>query len=221
MKIITAYEKYLLRIEKNGTNDNVATNKGTFVELYNSSALRYEAYILEKKNEDDIRQIAPLLVTSNRVLGEKENDYYVFELPKDLFDFSSLQVRAKKDNCYADMEILTEIKNQNKQFYMSDEFTSPSFEYREAIFNLSDNKVKIYTDGTFSLPYMVMDYYKHPVKARLVDPEDPESDFDETIDLGLGEDVIDRILALAAGEFDFRTDNPRGQLNIQRAMTKI
>ena len=57
MKIEEAFEILLLKSEKNGVNDNIATDRGRAVQLINESFLRYIEYILEKKNDDDLRQI--------------------------------------------------------------------------------------------------------------------------------------------------------------------
>lgn len=221
MKIEEAFEILLLKSEKNGVNDNIATDRGRAVQLINESFLRYIEYILEKKNDDDLRQIQPLLTRSPKINGVKKDNYYEFDLPEDFFDFSSLNATADKEGCRDDLEILTEVKDFNINLVLSDSFTKPSFEYREAPFIFSDNKVKIFTDGTFEIPYIKTNYYRYPVQARLLNPDDPESQFDESVELELGEKVINRVISLAVGEFDMRNNNPRAQANIQRTISKI
>lgn len=215
-----AYEKYIIKANKNSINDNVATDKGRFIELLYSSYLRYIEYILNN-SDSDRRKIQELLKTKHNISGKSIKNYYEFDLPNDFFDFSSIDAKAKKGSCVDSLEILHEIKDENRSILLSDEFTKPSFEYRESLFILSDNKIKIFTDGKFSIGNISITYYRYPNKPRLILPEDPESDFDDSIKLELQEKTIDRIIDLAVGAFDINNENPRATTNIQRAISKI
>lgn len=220
MNTSAAYEKYIIKANKNGINDNVATDKGRFVELLYSSYLRYIEYILNNSDADR-RKIQELLKTEHGITGRRVNDYFEFNLPKDFYDFSSIDARATKGSCTDSLEILHEIKDEDRAILLSDLFTQPSFEYRESVFILSDNKIKIFTNGEFDINSISITYYRYPIRPRLVIPDDPESDFDDSIELELQEKTIDRIIDVAVGTFDISNDNPRATTNIQRAISKI
>ena len=86
-----AYERFLIKSEKNSINDNLSTSKGTFALLYNEFKNRFSEYCYEKKNEDDFRYIQTLLVLDHRInVSESNNTSCYFKLPTDYFEFSNV-----------------------------------------------------------------------------------------------------------------------------------
>ena len=67
MKTSEAYDRYILKSEKNGTNDNVSTDRQRFVESYNEWQIRYTEYMYDLKNEDDFRYIESLLILNHKI----------------------------------------------------------------------------------------------------------------------------------------------------------
>lgn len=221
MKASECYEKYIIKAEKNSINDGISTDKGRFVKLYNEYQNRFIEYIYEKKNEDDIRYIQKLLVESNNIKTEgKENNYFYFKLPSDYFDFSSVYGKASKDKCINKKIDLFEIKDFDKNEILSDEFTTPSFEYRESYFIISDNKIKTFVTD-FSIDYIILNYYRYPKQIILSDPDNPESDFDDSYDLDFDDKVIDRIISATVGGFDINNNSDRWQIHNLSSKTEL
>ena len=55
MNIGTAYLKFLEKVNKNYTNDNISVDVGRFVSLFNAKQIRFLEYVLEKRNEENLK----------------------------------------------------------------------------------------------------------------------------------------------------------------------
>lgn len=202
MKTSELYNRFLIKSEKNSINDNVSVDRGRFVELYNEHQFRFVEYIYEKKNEDDLRHIQSLLIESLPLTYiSKENDSILFKLPNDYFEFSNVYGVGSKGKCSGVKLDLIEIKDLNRNLILSDEFTSPIFEYREAPFIISNNTVKVFVSD-FNVDSIVLSYYRYPKKIKLLTPSNPESEFDNSFDVDFDEKVINRIISSAVSGFN-------------------
>lgn len=214
MKTSQVYDRYILKAEKNGTNDNISTDKMRFIENYNEWCIRYSLYIYDSKNEDDFRNIESLLIPNKKVeKSKKERDFYSFDLPDNYLEFSSAFALGSKGNCKnKKIDLLYEINDIERAIYLSDEFTSPSFEYREAPYFIGAGAVNVfYTD--FTIDSIILSYYRYPKKLRLQNPDNPESDFDDSFDVDFDEKSINRIISAAVGGFDLNNNSERATLN--------
>ena len=215
MKASEIYDRYILKSEANGTNDNVSIDKSRFVEIYNESQYRFTEYIYDQKNEDDFRYIQSLLIKNIEIHNKKiETDHVSFELPKNYFDFSSAYALGSKGNCASKrIDLFYEIKDIERNFYLSDEFTKPSFEYREAPYMIGSNKVNVFYSKDFSIDSLILTYYRYPKPLRLQNPENPESDFDDSFEADFDEKAINRLISAAVSMHDFNNNSERGQYN--------
>ena len=213
MTATQAYDKYLIKAEKNSVNDGISTDKGRFVILYNEHQNRFIENIYERKGNEDIRYIQALLVESKPIKNSgKKNNYYKFELPVDYFNFSNVYAKATKKTCVNKQIDLYEIKDTSRNYILSDEFTSPSFEYREAPFTFSDNMIKVFTSD-FEVDSIILSYYRYPKQITQVDPENPESELNDSFELDFDDKVIDRIISDTVSGFDINNNSERFQLH--------
>lgn len=93
MKIVDCYLRALQKAEENMTNGGIKLDKARFVQLFNDEQNRLVRYILDKKNEEDIRYIQKLVVYSKELdeKGDKDNpESTLFSLPSDFFSFSNI-----------------------------------------------------------------------------------------------------------------------------------
>lgn len=214
MKASQVYDKYILKSEKNAINDNISTDKQRFVEQYNEWQIRFSEYIYDSKNEDDFRYIQSLLVLNHNIKdSNKYKEFYSFKLPENYFDLSSAYVLGSKGNCNnKKIDLPIEVNDINKDFHLSDEFTKPSFEYRESIFTIANNNVNVYyTD--FTITSLILSYYRYPKKLRLQNPENPESDFDDSFDVDFDDKAINKIISATVSGFDINNNSDRWQIN--------
>lgn len=214
MKTSDVYNRFILKSEKNGTNDNVSTSKERFVELYNEYQIRYAEFIIGNKNTDTIRYVESILV-KDRLLKDpvKNKEYYSFKLPENYLDLSSAYALGSKGKCRnKKINLFIESMKDDKDLYLSDSFTEPSFEFRESLFDLSSGMINIYyTD--FELDSASVSYYRYPNKITLINPENPESDFDDTVEIDFDEKAINKIITASVSGFDMNNDSQRWKLN--------
>lgn len=221
MQVEQAYQKYLIKVERNGTNDNIATDRGRFVILYNESSNRYVEHILQNsKGEDDIEYIQNLLVLEKEISDSvKTKTAYKFQIPEDYFFYSNVFAMCTKEKCTDRME-LYKLKEENKNEYLQDEYYKPSFLWREAPYNLTSNKVNVYYDD-FKVDKIYLSYYRYPNQIALINPKNPESKFNELKKIEFDDKVTDRILSICAGEFSLNNADPIFQAQKQNAITKF
>lgn len=217
----TAFDKFQIKINKNLETGSIAVDRGRFVLIFNEAQNKLIEYILDKKNEDDIRYIQRILVSDFPVSSSQSKTYYQdFQLPENYFDFSTVYATATKEKCKNKQMFLFEIKSDDKNEILQDEFNKPSFEARETPFNITADNLRVYRDD-FILDKVYLSYYRQPVQLRLLNEEDPESDFDNTINPEFDDKFTDRILSVAAGEFELNAENPKSQANKLGAIQKI
>jgi len=207
------YEKYLQKVEKNVTNDNTSTSRGSFALIYNESQNKFAEEHLQQRGVDDIRYIQHLLVLDKRIVGAvNKKDHFDFLLPDDILDIADVRATASKRSCKEKMLELWEIQAENLNSVLNDQYDKPSFEWREAPFLVNSNSISIYTDNTFSVDAIFLNYYRYPNQMSLINEFDPESKFNETIKIEWDDKALDRIISICAGEFDINENNPRFQL---------
>lgn len=218
-KIESAYESYLLKVEKNGVNDGLSTSRDRFVISYNEAQNKYTEFHLQNRGIDDVRYIEHLLVLDKKIpASSKTFDHHNFPLPKNYLDLVDVRGRGSQGACEKQSIDLFDIKKaENISEILKDEDNKPSFKWREAPYLIASNQVSVYTDNTFSVDEILLSYYRYPTEIALVDPYNPESKFNESIEIEWDAKSLDRIISLTAGEFDLNTNNPRFQAQNARA----
>lgn len=114
-----------------------------------------------KRRVDDLQILLKnkkLQYTNKAIYAESEL------LPKDYGWFKSIRVTGEKENgCGpALIEDLHHIEEANVNEWLSDWAKEPSFEYRQAFYTLSGNKVRVYTNGDFKISSLELVYYRQP-----------------------------------------------------------
>jgi len=207
------YQKYLQKVDKNITNDNISTDRGRFVLIFNESQNKFVEDSLQQRGVDDIRYIQHLLVLDKKITNPSiKQDHFDFSLPSNILDLADVRATASKRTCIGQSIELWEIQPENLNLVFTNEDDKPSFEWRQAPYIVNSGKLSIYTDKTFTIDYILLDYYKYPNKIELLNPNDPESKFNETVNIEWDDKAIDRIISYAAFEFDLNENNPRFQL---------
>lgn len=206
------YWRCIVKIEKNGTNDNISFDYSRFVYIANEVFIKFVEKKYESKNSDEIRYIQNLLVEKKLLQKDKESTYTLFELPDNFLNHSSVSAKVSNNSCKTSTNIeLFEIKDIDSDVILNDEFNRPSFKYREAPYTFSNNSLKIFTDD-FKIDEVVLNYYRYPKEIKLIDEDDPEQGLDDSYSLDFDEKSLNSITSLIAREFDINTSNERFQL---------
>lgn len=222
MTIEQAYLTFLQEVNKNGTEDNIDVDRSRFVLSFNKIQNKYVEWILEKRNEDDLRDIQNLLVLDKKLTeGQIEENHKDFPLPENYFDHSSLQVFASKSKC-RDIKLFSfEIKNDNSDEYLADRFNEPSFEYRETFYTLSSNKVAVYFSD-FDITKVKLAYYRYPIKVDINGYINLEGEQSIDINPEFSDRVVNRIITAMAKDYSgINEEYNKYQADKDRLFSKI
>ncbi len=215
-----AYLKFQIKVNENFETSKIAVDRGRFVILLNESMNKMMENIIDRKKDDEIRYIQKVLVKDFKIQKKSSTetaDY--FPLPSNYFDFSSAYTKATKNNCKNQRIDLFEIKDDNSTENFQDEFNDPSFIARETLFTFSEDNLIVFKKD-FTNTELLLSYYRYPVQVKLTDPENPESEFDVHFNPEFDDKFMDRIVSMAASEYEINNENPKYQINKQQAINK-
>lgn len=222
MQINEVYISFVNMVNSNATNNNLSIDKFRFVTLFNSTAIRYVQWMLEKRNDDSIRNISNLLILDKQLQPDVLTDTIsTFVLPKDYFEFANLSLVASKGNCSGKKISTFEAKSEDVEELLADESNKPSFEWRETFYLLSENKVAAYKTD-FSIDKAFLSYYKYPKKVDIAGYINLNNQPSSNIDPDFDDKVVNKILQAMAKEFSAnKGDTASYQLNSDRLFSNI
>ena len=217
MKIEEAYIRFVDIVNRNMTNNNVNVDKIRFIFLFNSASIKYLSWILEKRNEDVIRQVAPFLVLDSGLsVLEKQTQFDKYILPKDYFDLANVSVFATKGNCINQKLFTFEVKSENTEELLSDENNKPSFEYRETFYLTASKNLIVYKDS-FDIESVVLAYYRYPKKVDIEGYFKEDGTASVSVDPEFDDRAIEKILLVMAKDFTATNGDTTGfQINSAR-----
>lgn len=209
MTVEQTYEKFIIKINKNAQTDGVHCDRGRFVEMYNESQIKHLEFLLEQRFHDEIRYAEKFLKNDEQLNVETGGPTMQYApLPPDFFDLVSAKGIAKTDYCENANIDLYEVKSEDINLVLQDEFNKPSFDYREAPFNITTGNINAYKEG-FTYNKILLSYYRYPQQIRLIDEDDPESFFNESFQPEWDEKSNNRIIDLVASRFFLNNDDPK------------
>ena len=210
MNIVDCYLRALQKAEENMTNGGIKLDKARFVQLFNDEQNRLVRYILDKKNEEDIRYIQKLVVYSKELSkkSDKENpDSSLFSIPDDFFAFSNVSGVFSEGECTVTDFNMWEVKNENLHELLADEFNAPSFDFRETFYTIGEDSIRVYKKG-FSVDSVFMTYYRYPksvdIEGYIKSDNTNSSNIDPELDdklIGIILNMIEKQFALNESEY--------------------
>lgn len=90
-----------------------------------------------------------------------DNTSYTVDLPTDYFFYVSSEVIATKGTC-TNVK-LRGLQKQHDDKHEESPFDNSNFEWREANIRRLGNKLRVFTDGTFTVSYLCMNYIRVPL----------------------------------------------------------
>lgn len=217
-----AFIKFQIKVNETYESSKIGVDRGRFVILFNEAQNKMVEFILNRKGTDDYTYIENILVPNKQIQRHTSIESAdVFLKPDDFLNLSSAYSTATKNKC-KDIRInLFDIKDDNKIEVLQDEFQKPSFIAREAPMSIASGKLFVYNDGTFNHNNLYLSYYRFPKQISLLDPDNPESQFDPNTNPEFDDLLLDRILSMAASEFEANTENPKFQVDRLRATEQL
>ena len=223
MLIQDVYLKLIEKVNKNDVNENYSMDEARFIQLINEAQNKYVEHLLQKRNEDDIRIIQKLL-TKGKQLKKKSivENHSDFELPDNYFSFVNMQVFANDSKCSKNTKLqVFEAKNEDIEELLADQFNKPSFKYRESFYTISNSNVNVYFDN-FEVKDVLLTYYRYPVQMDIEGYVKSDNTISKNINPEFDDKVVDRIISIAAKDFNINVDNPnRYQQDMQRIINEI
>jgi hypothetical protein len=216
-----AFIKFQIKVNETYESSKIGIDRGRFVIIFNEAQNKMVEFILSKKGTDDYTYIQNILVPNKEISRETSiSDADVFLMPDDLLNFSSAYSTATKGNCDGVKITLFDIKDDNKTEILQDEFNKPSFIAREAPLSIGNNRIFLYKED-FTHTKLFLSYYRYPKQISLIDPDNPESQFNPSINPEFDDLLLDRILSLASSEFEVNVENPKFQIDRMRATEQL
>lgn len=167
-----------------------------------------------KKRYEDLQGIVlnydhqPLSVTStNKQLNEFSATLNT--LNPDYFLYIDGYLTADKGRCKNKRIWINPdlIKHGSLQFLIESEHYKPSFEYRETFCSISEGKISVYTDGTFTFRKLYMMYIKYPQKIDKAGYTDFDGNSSSNQNCELPAHLEDELLNLTIQDLAMSTEN--------------
>lgn len=222
MTIGEAYLKFIQRVNRNLTNDNISVDRGRFILLLNQSIIEVCEYILEKKNEDNIHYLQKLVVHNKELeRSSKTINTRGFKIPENFLDFINTRVIASDKVCKKQPLQLWEAKMEDVDELLFEESNKPSFKFRETFYTLGDDKINYYVDG-FDIDKAYMSYYRFPKKVDIEGYLRSDGSLSTNVNPEMDDRFMERVITKAASNYAANNSYfDSFQVNENRVINKI
>lgn len=220
MTITEANIRFLNLVNRNATNNKVNVDKARFILLFNDMQNRLIEWKLDKRNEDEIRDIQKILVQEFSMdLGDNETSHDRYELPNDYFDFANITATAHTDCCGEAKLTLYEIKSEDVEEKLGDSNTVPDYDARESFYYFSNDSVLLYKKD-FEYDEVLLTYYRYPVQVDIAGYTKEDNTPSININPEFDDKVVNRILVAMSKEFSaINSDAQDYQISKDRLFT--
>lgn len=169
---------------------------------------------------DDMQVIlleAPIGITPS-------DKYYLTDaIPEDYLYFKKIKASSKSECCKdSEMRVhLSEVADVDDA--LADELTKPSIEWGETFCTINSNRIRIYTNGEFSLSKAKLFYYRLPRNLEFLNCVNPSNDEVYTADVecefknDIVDLLIDETVVVLAGDLELFNNYQRTKTNATEA----
>lgn len=195
MTSVEAFAKFKIKLNKVDTEDNIDISPGEFVLIYNEYQNKWFNETYRNRSTRYIDDVQQLIETD--IILEKSStseDFSEFKLPVNYFDYIRSSCIASSGSCKRTLYNI-EVKIANLDLYLTDEYHSPSFDYKQTIVFLASDKIRAYKRD-FEINNLLLTYYRYPRQIDIegylrldqkestnIDPELSDAYVDEIIDM--------------------------------------
>lgn len=218
MTSIEAYKKFELKVNNINTASGIDISVGEFVLIFNEQQYKWFRNKFRGRSAlysiDDVQQ---LITTDKHLTQFTTGDRYTqFALPDDYFDYISSYALASKGQCTARPMYTYQVKLNEIDLHIRDEFSKPSFEYHETPITISQDNLQIYRTD-FEVDSVYLTYYRYPVAIDIIGYTRLSGEPSTTVDPELYDQAVDEIVDWCALELQRVAENPEGyQLSVNR-----
>jgi len=222
MNINETYLKFLAKVNKNFTNDNIAVDKGRFVLHFNEAQRKYVNWVFSNNNSSIVRDIQQLLVRNKELeKAVSHDDLDSFTLPKDFFKHVNVRVKGKSGSCHRYLDVAHEVKSEDVHELYNDEFNEPSLKYSETFYTFGGNKIEVYKKG-FDISDVFLTYYRFPIPVDIEGYIKIDGSMSSNIDSEFDDETVDKILDICVKDFGVNTENlNRHQVDARQVISTV
>lgn len=214
----TIVYKVTQRLNKIASMDYDNIEKWQIVEAFNKAQVdwcRRQIHGMNQFKEGDeqsTRRIDDLqvILKDTRMKSSDRKLYSITQpLPEDFFEFKRVTCSGKDKCCpnKHDMQVyLAEEGNVN--ILLRDELKKPSYDWGETFCTLKDNRIRIYTNGDFSVSDVELTYYRQPRRIQIRGSVDPYTNQTSSYDVlcefkdDIVEVLIDETVKILSGDIE-------------------
>lgn len=202
------YYEFHLLVNKNNSQQNINVDKPHFVQMFNREYDRWLYEVLNTKNKDNsINDIQELLLSNVELkVSEIKNEFVIYNLPNNFFNYSECKLLASKGNISNKLIYVYNIHPTKLNVSLQDEFSKPSFEWEETITTIADNRLLVYKTD-FNINKCYLSYYRTSDKIDLEGYKKLDGSMSKNIDINLSSIYQRQILDRVAKEFARQYEN--------------
>lgn len=164
-----------------------------------------------------------VLLSEEFLSGGHYDSYFESELiPKDYMRFVKVTSKGQSD-CCGERPIRIDLAEEaNADSLLLDTNSKPSFEWAETFCTVIANRIRVYTNGEFTLVKPKLTYYRKPAEVlfvNCVNPNSGETSYKEALcefKDDIVEVIIDEACAILAGDIESIGQMQRGTQNAER-----
>lgn len=195
------YKRFLLKINKNDSNDGVNILPSHFVLLFNTQRL---VWLGERLRDDadnaKLDRLQELVSTDVQLPVKKEHDSSVdFTLPEDLYRYISSYSLASQDKCKKRKIFNFEQNTLNLTAVLADAFNRPNFKFEETPCIQKSGTLKVYFED-FKIESVFLSYYRQPKAIDIAGYRKIDGSASVDADTDLSDENIDEVLNRIAVE---------------------
>jgi hypothetical protein len=216
------YKRFLLKINKNDTNEGINILPSLFVLNFNTEAVRW---LGDKFTDDgDNWKLSHLdnLLEVDKVLNKATvyEDSVEFEFPENFYRYASSYSIVDKGNCKGQKVFNFEKTALGFNTVIADDFSGPQYDYRETPFQITQNKLRVYFDN-FEIKKVHASYYRVPKQIDMAGYEkidgSPSTDIDSDLTVEQIDEILNRMVIEVTGNYQ---DSERYQYAKERISTE-
>ena len=172
-----------------------------------------------KRRVDDLQ----LLLLEIKLLGNNRKKFFESRtLPSNYLQYKRVNAYAKSECCPERGITVYLAEEANAELLLRDMYRQPSFEWGETFCTLIGDKIRIYTDGKFTLSDASFTYYRQPQRIEILNCVDPYTGVlslqeiicefkDDIVEL-----LIDEAASILAGDIESQNQFQRGSQSAER-----
>lgn len=126
-------------------------------------------------------------------------------------------IRANQGECKNEpMKFFVETQTDDLNEDLRNPNRRPDFKWREVLYRIAEDIIQVFTDGTFAINSVVIDYLRYPNRIDVAGYKHFSGTLSTDVDCELPPHTCPEIVRLAAMEFEFDINNPAAQSKAQK-----